>query len=250
MEYFDFLMVAIVWLFAGFINGLSGMGAAMIAVPVLSLVLDMQTNIAISCILIPIMSAMLAWKMRQYCEPQLVLPILLGAIPGSIVGTYILKYVPTLYLQITMAVVLTSYTIWALMQKNTDLEHKDNKIIIFIAGFIAGITGSSLSFFAPPLAIYVIYAGWPPTKTMGTLCISYVIMSFISCVFQAIAGLYTVKVIALSLVAIPVSMIGTVIAFPIIKYLVPKTFRMILLVVIALSGIMSGLRALSTLAIF
>lgn len=250
MEYFDYIFVAITWGVGGFINGLSGMGAAMFAVPILSLTLNMQTNIAVSCLMIPIMSILMSWNMRKQCKKQYVIPILLGALPGTAVGTYILKVVPTLYLQMTMSIVLLSYVIWCLTQKSATSEKNDNKALLCFAGFMSGITGSSLSFFAPPLAIYVIYVAWSPTKTLAALSISYFIMSMMTCFFQAIAGLYTQEVVTLSLICAPVVAIGVLLSFPVIKFITPKVFKVILLIIIGASGLMAGINALSTLGIF
>lgn len=249
MEYLEYIFVAITWGIAGFINGLSGMGAAMFAVPTLSLTLDMQTNITLSCLMSPIISILMSWNMRKQCEKQYILPILIGAFPGTAIGAYILKVIPTLYLQIIMSVMLLSYVTWNLTHKNKGTVGKENTALLCFAGFMSGVTGSSLSFFAPPLAIYVLFTGWSPQRTLATLSVAYFIMSVMTCFFQALAGLYTPIVLNYALIASPTVIIGTILSFPVIKYITPKVFKVILLIIIGASGLIAGLNALSTLEI-
>lgn len=246
----EFIFVGIIWLVAGFINGLTGMGAAMVAVPLLSLFIDMQIVIPLACIMVPIVCALLAWRFRSHYEIKAILTLVFSSLPGSIVGTYILKYVPTIYLQIMMSIVLILYVIWMLTNKTKNTQPRENKTLALLCGFASGVTGASISFAGPPLAIYIIYAGWSTSKTLANISLGVMFISLITCITQAAAGLYTKELLPYVLVGIPTISLGLIASFPIIKYISQKTFKILLLVLIGVSGIVAGIQAISQIGIF
>lgn len=249
----DIIIVAVSWFAGGFVHGLSSMGGAMFAVPIMSLWIDMQTTIAVACIVMPFVCFIIAIKFLPYCSKKTALLMVVCAVPGSLIGTFILKYIPPLYLQTLMAVILVTYVIWSLIshQKHKNvLVAKENTLFLAIASFIAGITASSLSFFAPPLAVYILYAGWSPKKTVSTMSLATAILTSITCVFQWFAGIYTSLIINYSLIAIVTALIGVFIAFPIVKHITQQSFKVLLFIILGLSGLSVGIQALIELNIF
>ena len=243
----ELFFVGIIWLIAGFVNGLTSMGAAMVAVPLLSLFMDIQLVVPLACLMVPIVCTLLAWHFRKYCEVKAVLPLVLSSFPGSILGTYLLKYVAAAHLQIIMAVVLVSYILWVLSQRSQNTQPKDNKILAVLCGFASGVTGASISFVGPPLAVYVIYSGWSTKKTLASLSFGTAIITLITCVTQAAAGLYTRELMPYALVGIPSISLGVIASFPIIKYISQKVFKTLLLIIIGISGIIAGIQGISKL---
>ena len=245
----EFIFVGLIWFVAGFINGLSGMGAALVAVPLLSLLLDIQIIIPLACIMVTTVCGLLAWHFREFCEFKSVLPFIISSIPGSIVGAYLLKYIPTVYLQIAMSLFLISYVLWSLTYNKQKKEPRENYILALLCGFISGLTGASISFSGPPIAVYVIYAGWTAQKSLVTFGLGIFFISLITCIMHASTGLYTQALLPYVLVAIPAVSIGMFLSFPLIKYITQSNFKIILLVVIGISGIVSGIRAIFQLGI-
>ena len=80
-----------IWILAGFINGISGMGAALVAVPFMTLFMDIQLIVPLSCILVTILSSVLAIKYRSEFHVKIILPALFCAVPGAVLGSYFLK---------------------------------------------------------------------------------------------------------------------------------------------------------------
>lgn len=236
---------ACIWALAGFVNGISGMGAALMAVPFMTLFMDIQLIVPLSCILVTILSSTLAIKYRSEFHVKIILPALLCAVPGAFLGTQILKILSSHLLEIIMAVFLIVYVIWNFLHTYTPREERNSVLLGGICGFCSGFFGSTISFSGPALAIYILYTGWKQEKALGALGSALIIITSTSCISHYLAGLYTKEFLHYLLIGAPAGIAGMLISFPFIKYITQKTFRTILLIVIGFAGIMCLIRVIS-----
>lgn len=235
MEYFYF---ACIWAAAGFVNGISGMGAALMAVPLMTLFLDIQLIVPLSCILVTLLSSALALKYRTEFHVRLVLPALIGAVPGAVLGTELLKCLSPLILETVMAVFLIAYTAWSSLQKGIVREERSHAGLCLLCGFFSGFFGATISFTGPPLAVYILYTGWKQQKALGALGVALIGITGISCVSHYFAGLYTQEFLSYLYIGVPAGLLGMLLSFPFIPYITQKTFRKILLAVVGCAGLM------------
>lgn len=236
------LMVVLAWFVGGFISGASGIGGAMIALPIASLFIPIQDVIALSCILNLVMDGMIAALHFRHCKVRALYPLFAGAIPGSIIGLFILKMVPGSMLQGMTGVLLLAFVLWQC--KAAFSQHgQESWLKGGLAGFASGVLGSSISFDGPPVGAYGLYAGWAPRVFLGTLGVFFIIRASLTCVLQAGAGLYTPEVLRYAAYGLPATMLGTLCAFPFAKRINPVPFRKILQGIIAAAAIVCIWRA-------
>ncbi len=229
---------ACIWALAGFVNGISGMGAALMAVPFMTLFMDIQLIVPLSCLMVVVLSSTLAIKYRSEFHVKIILPALFCAIPGAFLGTQVLKILSSHVLESIMAVFLIVYVLWNFFHIYTPKEERNNAILGGACGFFSGFFGSTISFTGPPLAIYILYTGWKQEKALGALGSALIIITGTTCISHYFAGLYTKEFLHYLLIGIPAGILGMLISFPFIKYITQKTFRKILLLVIGFAGIM------------
>ena len=227
-----------IWILAGFINGISGMGAALVAVPFMTLFMDIQLIVPLSCILVTILSSVLAIKYRSEFHVKIILPALFCAVPGAVLGSHFLKILSSHILELVMAFTLIAYVVWNFMQKYEVAEERNSTVVGGICGFFSGFFGSTISFTGPPLAIYILYTGWKQQKALGALGSALIIITGTSCVSHYFAGFYTEEFLTYLYIGVPAGILGMLVSFPFIKYITQKTFRKILLVVIGFAGLM------------
>ncbi len=238
--------MALIWLFAGFVNGLTGMGGALIAVPLLSLFLDIQVIIPYTCIIVTYICVLVTYKFRNHINFNDIKPLVLSGIPGAILGTVFLIFISPIILQIVMAVFLICYVLWSLLRdknKSSNLKISINSLMCF-CGFFSGFAGSSISFSGPPLAIFIIYSKWETIRSLATLTATAVFISIIICLTHAVSGLYNATIFLYVLVTIPSVTIGTILAFPVVSRISPEKFRNILLIIIGISGFLASIKAI------
>jgi hypothetical protein len=225
------------WLVGGFVSGVSGIGGAMVAVPIAALFIPMHELIPLSCILNVVMDGCIACMHFRHCRVSALWPMLAGSLPGAIVGLYILQFVSGAVLQGGVGALLLYYIYWqrTFRVKKT---HNESWPHGSAAGFGAGLLGTAISFDGPPVGAYGLYVGWSPRVFLGTLGVFFVIRGSMTCALQAGAGLYTPAVLDYALYGIPATMLGTLCAFPVVKHINQDMFQRVLLVIIALAGLM------------
>lgn len=229
---------ACIWAAAGFVNGISGMGAALMAVPFMTLFMDIQLIVPLSCLMVTVLSSTLAIKYRSEFHIKIILPALVCAVPGAFLGTQVLQILSSHVLECIMAVFLLVYVAWNCVQKYEPKEERNSAFIGGLSGFFSGFFGSTISFTGPPLAMYILYTGWKQQKALGALGSALIIITGTSCISHYFAGLYTKEFLHYLSIGVPAGVLGMLLSFPFIKYITQKTFRKILLVVIAFAGIM------------
>ena len=79
-------LVFLAWFLGGFINGVSGMGAAMVALPIVACVLEMSEAVPATCLVAVTLAVYVAWMYRAHSRVAPIIPMLLGCIPGLIIG--------------------------------------------------------------------------------------------------------------------------------------------------------------------
>lgn len=241
----EHIYFACIWALAGFVNGISGMGAALMAVPFMTLFMDIQLIVPLSCLMVTILSSTLAIKYRSEFHIKIILPALLCAVPGAFLGTLVLKILSSYLLESIMAVVLIGYVIWNFMQKYEPKEEKNSAFWGGLSGFFSGFFGSTISFTGPPLAMYILYTGWKQQKALGALGSALIIITGTSCFSHYLAGLYTKELLQYLLIGVPAGGLGMLLSFPFLKYITQKTFRKILLLVIGFAGLMCLFRVMN-----
>ncbi len=241
----EHIYFACIWALAGFVNGISGMGAALMAVPFMTLFMDIQLIVPLSCLLVTVLSSTLAIKYHAEFHIKIILPALLCAVPGAFLGTQVLKIFSSHVLESIMAVVLIGYVIWNFIQKYEPKEERNNAVLGGLSGFFSGFFGSTISFTGPPLAMYILYTGWKQQKALGALGAALIIITGTSCLSHYFAGLYTKEFLRYLSVGVPAGGLGMLLSFPFLKYITQKTFRKILLLVIGFAGMMSLLRVVN-----
>ena len=241
---FNALIVFFCWFTGGFVSGVTGIGGAMVAVPVAALFIPMHEVIPLSCILNAAMDGSLAFLYFRYCRVPALWPLLLGALPGSVAGLALLQMLPEAVLQGTVGLLLIFYVRWQRTARAGERK-KDSWLVGSAAGFGAGLLGTATSFDGPPAGAYALYRGWDPREVLGTLGIFFLIRSLFACALQANAGLYTAEVVHYAVYGIPACVLGAVCAFPVVKRIRVDLFRRALMIVIALAGLVCLWKALA-----
>lgn len=237
------MVVVCAWFTGGFISGVSGIGGAMFAVPIAAMFIPIQQVIVLSCILNLAMDGMLTVLHFRFCRFRALGPLLAGAIPGSIAGLFILQMVPGRDMQGLVGLLLLVFLFWQQFFRIRE-KGKESWLVGGLAGCVAGVFGTAISFDGPPVGAYGLYAGWQPRVFLGTLGVFFIIRGAFTCTLQAYSGFYSPEVIHYALYGFPATMLGTLCSFPVAKWINPDAFRSILKTVIAAAALACIYRAL------
>ena len=169
--------------------------------------------------------------------------LLLGAVPGSFAGVYLLQICSGAVLQGAVGLLLLYYVYWQMTYRAAQGPVSHPRMLGAAAGFGAGLLGTAISFDGPPIGAYGLCMGWEPRVFLGTLGVFFVIRGSLTVILQATAGFYTPEVLGYALYGAPGVILGTLLAFPVAKRIPQETFRKVLLVIIGVAGAVCLVRA-------
>ena len=212
------LFVFFAWILGGFVSGVSGIGGAMVAFPLLALVIPVHQLIALTCIINVVMDGCLAGMHFRHCRLSSLWPMLVGSVPGSFAGLYILQICSGAVLQGAVGLLLLYYVYWQMTYRAAQGPVSHPRMLGAAAGFGAGL--------------------------LGTLGVFFVLRATVTLVLQGMAGFYTPTVLTCAMYGAPGVILGTCIAFPVVKHISQQAFRKVLLCVIAVAGLVCLVRAL------
>ena len=234
------------WLFGGFVNGITGFGAAMAAMPLVSLGMGMHVAVPANSLMVLVVSLNQGWRYRHSADWGRVLPVLVGAIPGALLGGVALRMLPVQYLRPGLGVFLMAYTCWGFSQKNA-VGTVVRRGWGYVAGFCATIFGVAFSFNGPPLAIYTSLSGWGKEASKAGLAVFSVTTSLMMVVAQGLAGMHGAHTLLAMLVGIPGGLVGAYAGVYVSRNMDNALYQRLLFCFIGLSGALifvQGMRAL------
>lgn len=226
----------LLWLIGGFISGVSGLGGAMVAVPFVSLFLEPQVLVPIANCLAVVMCLELGWIYRKDLLVHEVKNMMLGSLPGLVLGTYILLIIPTSFLLMSIGTVMICFVLWQFLHKVPKKAGQPSIIKALVAGFFSGLFSTSVSFSGPPCGVYALHMHWTQRQSLGTINAFVVLASLVGVAVYYKAGLMTEEVLYWTLYGAVSSSVGILLAIPVNRFVNVRLFRMILLIVIGMGG--------------
>lgn len=237
------IFVFVCWFAGGFVSGVSGIGGTMFAFPFLALAIPMHALIPLSCLVCFFKDACMIAMHVRFCRFDAMPWLLLGAVPGSFAGVYLLQICSGAVLQGAVGLLLLYYVYWQMTYRAAQGPVSHPQTLGAAAGFGAGLLGTAISFDGPPIGAYGLCMGWEPRVFLGTLGVFFVIRGSLTVILQATAGFYTPEVLGYALYGAPGVILGTLLAFPVAKRIPQETFRKVLLVIIGVAGAVCLVRA-------
>ncbi|MDQ2777443.1 MAG: sulfite exporter TauE/SafE family protein [Acidobacteriota bacterium] len=184
-----------------------GFGEALIAVPLLALLVPVEVAAPVA-VLVSITVAAIAvvqdWHLIHLRSAGgLVITTLFG-IP---LGLLLLKMVAEPVVKAVLGIVIVAFSTYSLLSR-ANYELKNDKFA-GLFGFVAGILGGAYGMNGPPLVIYGSLRKWSPQHFRATLQGYFLPASVIGMVGYWIAGLWTPEVTRFYLLSLPLILVAT-----------------------------------------
>lgn len=229
----DLAVVACVVLVSASVQTLTGFGFALLAVPLLALVMPAESAVVISASLGLLTSAGLAVKERAHGDRVAIRRMLGGAAIGAPLGIIVLGLVTGRQLRFLLAGVIFSFLLvtlrgWAL--------RKDSAGVEIGAGVVSGVLNTTLSTNGPPLVMALQARHLPPSQFRGTLAPVVAATGVLTVVLFAVTGRYDTEVWQSLAVALPALGLGYLIGARQHHRFEPVAFRRLVLVLLAITG--------------
>ena len=195
------IQIVLVLFLATLVRSALGFGEALIAVPLLALVMPIEVA-APTAVLVSITVAFIIviqdWRRIHLISALwLVVPTFLG-IP---VGLFLLKTLPEPIVQAILGVIVMAFSVYSLASRRNH-ELKDDRLA-GLFGFTAGVLGGAYGMNGPPLAIYGSMRRWSAEHFRATLQAYFLPASLAGMAGYWFGGLWTPAVNRFYFISLP-----------------------------------------------
>lgn len=229
------LIIILTVAIASFVRGVSGFGAALITMPVLSGLTSIEVAAPLVAI-IGLTNDTLLWiYYRRTVDWPIVSKLWTGSILGIPVGFLVLRLVPSHLMITALGLMISAYAIYALC--DPVLPVLKARRWIYGTGFLCGALGGSYNIPGPPIILYGNSQRWSQEKFKSNLCIFFLGNALLVVAGHIFENRYSVSVLQQYVIAVPSVAIGLATGTALSKFFNPVLFRRVVLIILVGIGI-------------
>lgn len=194
---------------ASALQGASGFGFALLAVPLISLVLSPKTAVVTVFMTGSFVSFITAWRLRRQIDWPEVLHLSIASSLAMPVGVLILHAASVTLLRVILGVASLLVALWLLRNNEAERAGGPRRLTVtYAAGFASGLLNTSIAANGPPLVMYLRHRRLEADVFRATIALTFSIASVIGMVFLLIGASVHVEAVRLTALSIPLTALG------------------------------------------
>lgn len=198
-------VVAIIFL-ATVIRSAFGFGEALVAVPLLALVIPVEVAAPLAVLVSITVAGIVLVQDWHQVHIGSAWRLILATLPGIPLGLLLLTSVAEHIVKAVLAVVIIGFSAYCLVRR-TPLELKSDRLA-WLFGFAAGILGGAYGMNGPPLVIYGALRRWSAERFRATLQGYFLPASLVGMGGYWLAGLWAPAVTRYYLLSLPLAIVA------------------------------------------
>lgn len=229
------LATAGIFLLAAAIQSVTGFGFALVAVPLLALILDPAPAVVATTTVSLLISAAVIredWHCVRWRDAGVVAA---AGLVGMPLGVWVLTRVPQETLTALIAVVLLLSTLVVAR----GLQLRPGRATEIAVGATSGVLLTSTGMNGPPLVVAFQAQGMPPRPFRGTLSAVFLVEGAAAVALIGASGQFTADALGAALIGAPMLVIGWLSGNRLFHRLDPGTFRSLVLWMLAATGVVA-----------
>jgi len=233
---------------AGFIQGLTGFGSVLISLPLLCFFYPLKTVIPLVSLFALLINSTLMWNLRKYFSFKAVSPLLLTTLLGLPLGVYLLKNLPSFYLEVARGLILFFYSLYGLFIRLPELNLAPHWA--YLTGFLAGILGGSLGTNGPPVIVYSSLLPLHKNKIKFILTGYFFFAGFGISTIHLATGLITREVLSLFVKGIFFLLLGVFSGILLYQRISTQSYKKLVFILLLVLSLVFNYRSLSKIGVF
>ena len=233
----------IIFLVSALLQGLSGFGFSILAVPLITLFIAPKTAVPILMLYSIIINLGVLYSARKEIDLKKIWLLLLAGIIGLPFGARLLVSLDGNILKIGIGILILIFGTLLLLGYRKKLKHE--KIAMIPIGIISGLLSGSISISGPPIIIFLANKQLGKHSFRGNLALYFFLLNIFTIPVFWLNGLFTKEVISHSVTFLPGLIVG-VVAGNLLSHKVQeqhfRKFTLILLLIMGVLSIVSGLK--------
>ncbi len=202
------LQIIAVMFVATAVRSALGFGEALIAVPILSLIIPVRIAAPIAVVASILVSSFIVCRDWRHIQFKSAKRLIVSTLFGIPLGLLLLKFAPESIVKGLLGFIILAYSLFFLTARKTR-SLRDDRFAWFF-GFFAGVFGGAYGMNGPPLAIYGSLRGWDPREFRATLQSYFLPASLMGVIGYGVAHLLTPSMLHLTLWSLPAIAFGIV----------------------------------------
>ena len=188
---------------ATLIRSAFGFGEALVAVPLLALVIPIEVAVPLAVLLSITVAGVVVVQDWRHIHVRSAGWLLLSTLFGIPVGLLVLTAVAEAVLKAVLGVVMIAFSLYCLFSRRP-LELTTDRLA-WAFGFSAGVLGGAYGMNGPPLVVYGALRRWPPAHFRATLQGYFLPASLLGMAGYWLAGLWVPAVTRYYLLSLPLA---------------------------------------------
>ena len=228
-------LIAVLVFLASFLQSLSGFGFAIVVMPVLTLMLGIQTAaplVALTALTVYIINVA---RFRRSINAREVLRLGLASALGVPMGIWILANMDATLVKQALGLVLILFATYSLARPS--VAWTPSPRWVYPAGFVAGCLGGAYNTPGPPAILYGTLRQWPRDEFRAGLQTLFLVNGLLVVSSHLVAGHLTLPVLTYCLYTVPALALGIFFASRVDSRVDRDRFRTLVAVMILLLGL-------------
>lgn len=192
--------------FATFVRSAFGFGEALIAVPLLSLLIPIEVAVPLATLISISVAAVIVVQDWHQIHLVSAWRLVMSTLFGIPLGLWLLTTVSESLVKTLLGVIIIGFSSFCLLRHQQHQLKTDRWALLF--GFAAGILGGAYGMNGPPLVVYGSLRGWSPTQFRATLQGYFLPASLLGMCGYWLSGLWTPSVTRYYFAALPLVLIA------------------------------------------
>ena len=216
------------------ISGLTGFGFALVIVPVLLLIFEPPTVVVLTSSLAVVSGLPIVVQDRSLVRVRMVLPLMIPALLGLVVGVQILTRVDTRYIKLGAGIAVVLFAV--LVARGYVIPGIRSRIAPLVAGVSSGILGTSTGMSGPPIVLFLTERTPEPRVFRASITFYFCTMNLIGVGLVARTGEVGWREFGLATALLPISLVGRRFGQYLLFQIDQSLFRSVTLALLILTG--------------
>ena len=236
MDYSLLIIILCIVFISTLIRSTFGFGDALIAMPLLSLFLNIKIVTPLFALIAFFVATSILIKNWQKVEFKAAWRLILASLVGIPIGLWYLADVNESIIKLALGILVILFSVYSIIKPKINQLQGEKYSWIF--GFIAGILGGAYNTNGPPIVIYSSLKRWNPQNFRATLQGYFFTTGILVISGHAIAGNFTNSVLTYFIFCIPIALVAVIIGARLNKKIPVEKFHKYIYIILFILGIM------------
>ena len=208
----SYLLIFAILFVSTFIHSTLGFGQALIAMPLLAMVVELKTATPLVAFVLMTIAAVILLRNWRIVDLNAAWRLVLSSCFGIPVGLFLLRDVPEDLMQVFLGIVVILFSLYNLANRHLKILNLrragGGSILAYLFGFVAGVLGVAYNTSGVVITIYATIRDWSPDRFRSTLQGYFVFTGLLILASHGLVGLWTPDMLRLYGTSLPLILVA------------------------------------------